>query len=82
MEYLSGGGQRDPGGARVTAPIIPQTAFLNLKDRVAQLRATKATAAKAKVSLEGTRKNYEVGSRWPRITSAPSRTTMWHSPIR
>ncbi len=77
MEYLSGGGQRDPGGARVTAPIIPQTAFLNLKDRVAQLRATKA-----KVSLEGTRKNYEVGSRWPRITSAPSRTTMWHSPIR
>ncbi|MHB1322156.1 MAG: TolC family outer membrane protein [Acidithiobacillus ferrivorans] len=40
-----------------------QTAFLNLKDSVAQLRAAKETAASAKVSLEGTRKGYEVGTR-------------------
>ena len=40
-----------------------QTAFLNLKDSVAQLRAAKETLVSAKVSLEGTRKGYEVGTR-------------------
>lgn len=40
-----------------------QTAFLNLKDSVALLRAAQETAASAKVSLEGTRKGYEVGTR-------------------
>ncbi|MHB8247634.1 MAG: TolC family outer membrane protein [Acidithiobacillus sp.] len=40
-----------------------QTAFLNLQDSVAQLRAAKETVASAKVSLEGTRKGYEVGTR-------------------
>ncbi|MHB1706409.1 MAG: TolC family protein, partial [Acidithiobacillus sp.] len=40
-----------------------QTAFLNLQDSVAQLRAAKETVTSAKVSLEGTRKGYEVGTR-------------------
>lgn len=40
-----------------------QTAFLNLKDSVAQLRAAKATLASARISLKGTRKGYEVGTR-------------------
>jgi outer membrane protein len=40
-----------------------QTAFLNLKDSVAQLKAAKETVASAKVSLEGTRKGYEIGTR-------------------
>jgi len=40
-----------------------QTAFLNLKDSVAELHAAKATLASAKISLEGTRKGYEVGTR-------------------
>jgi len=40
-----------------------QTAFLNLQDSVAQLHAAKETVASAKVSLEGTRKGYEVGTR-------------------
>lgn len=40
-----------------------QTAFLNLEDSVAQLRATKVTMTSAKVSLDGTRIGYEVGTR-------------------
>ncbi len=40
-----------------------QTAFLNLKDSVAELHAAKATLVSAKISLEGTRKGYEVGTR-------------------
>lgn len=40
-----------------------QTAFLNLKNSVAQLKAAKETVVSAKLSLEGTRKGYEVGTR-------------------
>ena len=40
-----------------------QTTFLNLQDSVAQLHAAKETMVSAKVSLEGTRKGYEVGTR-------------------
>jgi len=40
-----------------------QTAFLNLKNSVAQLKAAKETVDSAKLSLEGTRKGYEVGTR-------------------
>ncbi|MBU2759125.1 TolC family outer membrane protein [Acidithiobacillus sulfurivorans] len=40
-----------------------QTAFLNLKNSVAQLKAAKETVNSAQLSLEGTRKGYEVGTR-------------------
>ncbi|OCX83686.1 TolC family outer membrane protein [Acidithiobacillus thiooxidans] len=40
-----------------------QTAFLNLKNSVAQLKAAKETVDSARLSLEGTRKGYEVGTR-------------------
>ncbi len=48
---------------RDTVTLNTQTAFLNLQDSVAQLKAAKETAESAKVSLEGTRKGYEVGTR-------------------
>ena len=51
------------GSVRDEVTLNTQTAFLNLKDSVAQLRAAKETVASAKVSLEGTRKGYEVGTR-------------------
>ncbi len=40
-----------------------QTAFLNLKSSVAELRAARAAVDSAKISLDGTRKGYEVGTR-------------------
>ena len=40
-----------------------QTAFLNLENSVAQYRAAEQSVNSAKVSLDGTRKGYEIGSR-------------------
>ena len=40
-----------------------QTAFLDLENSVAQYRAAEQSVTSAKVSLEGTRKGYEIGSR-------------------
>ena len=40
-----------------------QTAFLDLENSVAQYRASEQSVASAKVSLAGTRKGYEIGSR-------------------
>ena len=40
-----------------------QTAFQDLQDSVAQFQATRQSVASAKVSMEGTRKGYEIGSR-------------------
>ena len=40
-----------------------QTAFLDLENSVAQYRAAEQSVASAKVSLDGTRKGYEIGSR-------------------
>ncbi|MBW4043711.1 MAG: TolC family outer membrane protein [Acidobacteria bacterium] len=40
-----------------------QTAFVDLQNSVAQFHATQQAVASAKVSLEGTRKGYEIGSR-------------------
>lgn len=40
-----------------------QTAFLALRDSVAQLQATRQSVTSAKVALDGTRKGYEIGSR-------------------
>jgi outer membrane protein len=40
-----------------------QTAFQDLRDSVAQFQATQQSVASAKVSMEGTRKGYEIGSR-------------------
>jgi outer membrane protein len=40
-----------------------QTAFLDLQDSVAQFQATLQSVTSAQVSLEGTRKGYEIGSR-------------------
>ena len=40
-----------------------QTAFLDLENSVARFRATQQSVASAKVSLDGTRKGYEIGSR-------------------
>ena len=40
-----------------------QTAFLNLENSVAQYRAANQSVISAKVSLAGTRKGYEIGSR-------------------
>ncbi len=40
-----------------------QTAFLDLQDSVAQFQATRQSVTSAKVSLDGTRKGYEIGSR-------------------
>lgn len=40
-----------------------QTAFLDLQNSVAQFQATQQSVSSAKVSLDGTRKGYEIGSR-------------------
>ncbi len=40
-----------------------QTAFLDLENSVAQFQATQQSVNSAKVSLDGTRKGYEIGSR-------------------
>lgn len=40
-----------------------QTAFLNLQNSVAQFQATQQSVTSAQVSLAGTRKGYEIGSR-------------------
>jgi outer membrane protein len=40
-----------------------QTAFQDLEDSVAQFQATQQSVTSAKVSMEGTRKGYEIGSR-------------------
>ena len=40
-----------------------QTAFHDLEDSVARFQATQQAVTSAKVSLEGTRKGYEIGSR-------------------
>ena len=40
-----------------------QTAFLDLQNSVAQFRATQQSVTSAQVSLAGTRKGYEIGSR-------------------
>ncbi len=40
-----------------------QTAFHDLQDSVAQFQATQQSVASAKVSMDGTRKGYEIGSR-------------------
>ncbi len=40
-----------------------QTAFHDLEDSVAQFQATQQSVDSAKVSMEGTRKGYEIGSR-------------------
>lgn len=40
-----------------------QTAFQDLQDSVAQFQATQQSVTSAKVSLDGTRKGYEIGSR-------------------
>ena len=40
-----------------------QTAFLDLQDSVAQFQATRQSVSSAKVSLDGTRKGHEIGSR-------------------
>jgi outer membrane protein len=40
-----------------------QTAFLDLQNSVAQFQATQQSVTSAKVSLDGTRKGYEIGSR-------------------
>jgi len=51
------------GSVRDQVRLDTQTAFLNLKDSVAQLASAKAAVESAKISLEGTRKGYEVGTR-------------------
>ncbi|MEL5848886.1 MAG: TolC family outer membrane protein [Candidatus Igneacidithiobacillus chanchocoensis] len=51
------------GSVRDEVQLDTQTAFLNLQDSVSQLEAAKATVESAKVSLTGTRKGYEVGTR-------------------
>ncbi len=40
-----------------------QTAFHDLEDSVAQFQATQQSVASAKISMDGTRKGYEIGSR-------------------
>jgi outer membrane protein len=40
-----------------------QTAFHDLEDSVAQFQATQQSVSSAKVSMDGTRKGYEIGSR-------------------
>lgn len=43
--------------------LVTQTAFLDLENSVAQFRAAGQSVTSAKVSLAGTRKGYEIGSR-------------------
>ncbi len=50
-------------GLRDEVTLNTQTAFLNLQDSVAQLHAAEVAASSAKVSLEGTRAGFEVGTR-------------------
>ncbi len=50
-------------GLRDEVTLDTQTAFLNLLDSVAQLQAAEVAATSAKVSLEGTRTGFEVGTR-------------------
>ncbi len=51
------------GSVRDAVQLQTESAFLNLKNSVAQLKAAKETVQSAKISLEGTRKGYEVGTR-------------------
>ena len=50
-------------GLRDDITLGTQTAFLNLQNSVAQLHAAETAATSAKVSLEGTRAGFEVGTR-------------------
>ncbi len=50
-------------GVRDQVTLNTQTAFLNLEDSVAELEAAKTQVASSKISLEGTRTGYEVGTR-------------------
>ncbi|MDE2211133.1 MAG: TolC family outer membrane protein [Betaproteobacteria bacterium] len=50
-------------GLRDDVTLATQTAFHDLEDSVAQLKAAQQAAASAGVSLEGTRAGYEVGTR-------------------
>ena len=51
------------GSVRDAVRLNVESAFLDLKNSVAQLQAARESRASAKVSLEGTRKGYEVGTR-------------------
>jgi outer membrane protein len=51
------------GSVRDAAQLRVESAFLDLKNSVAQLKAAKEAVQSAKISLEGTRKGYEVGTR-------------------
>ncbi|MEY2340520.1 TolC family outer membrane protein [Acidithiobacillus sp. IBUN Pt1247-S3] len=51
------------GSVRDAVKLNVESAFLDLKNSVAQLQAAKESVQSAKVSLEGTRKGYEVGTR-------------------
>ena len=62
-EALSRASQASLANLQDQVRLDTQTAFLALQNSVAQYQATQQSVASAKVSLEGTRKGYEIGSR-------------------
>ncbi|MGC9199556.1 MAG: TolC family outer membrane protein [Acidobacteriaceae bacterium] len=62
-EALSRANRASLAGIQDQIKLETQTAFQNLQDSVAQFQATQQSVASAKVSMEGTRKGYQIGSR-------------------
>ncbi|HVA95923.1 MAG TPA: TolC family outer membrane protein [Candidatus Dormibacteraeota bacterium] len=62
-EALSEASRADLANLQDQITLDTQTAFHDLQDSVAQFQATQQAMTSAKVSLDGTRKGYEIGSR-------------------
>ncbi len=62
-EALSKASRANVANVQDQIKLDTQTAFQDLQDSVAQFQATRQSVASAKVSMEGTRKGYEIGSR-------------------
>ncbi|MHB1796314.1 MAG: TolC family outer membrane protein [Acidobacteriaceae bacterium] len=62
-EALSKASRANVSNVQDQIKLDTQTAFQDLQDSVAQFQATRQSVASAKVSMEGTRKGYEIGSR-------------------
>lgn len=62
-EALSKASRANVANVQDQIKLDTQTAFQDLLDSVAQFQATQQSVTSAKVSMEGTRKGYEIGSR-------------------
>ncbi|MHB8301622.1 MAG: TolC family outer membrane protein [Acidobacteriaceae bacterium] len=62
-QALSKASRANVANIRDQIKLDTQTAFQDLEDSVSQFQATQQSVTSAKVSLDGTRKGYEIGSR-------------------